>query len=659
MNWDINLEGKALQIARVNNTPLRVMAGPGTGKSFAIMRRIARLINEGADPKGILSVTFTRAAAKGTVDDLNNMQIANCKEINSGTLHSLAFQILTKEDVFSFLQRSPRPLITSPKRGIPLFEAAPLLKDLLNDNKKFGNITECKKRISAFEAAWARLQSQAPGWPTDPIDRIFHNNLISWLKFHQGMLIGELIPLTLEYIQKNPQCDELNRYTHIIVDEYQDLNRAEQVLLDVLSENTNLVIVGDEDQSIYGFRFAHPEGIREFNLTHANTHDENLEECRRCPKKIVNIANNLILNNHPDGVTTRLIPRNDNREGEINIIQWESLEKEIEGLSEYISYLIYKLSYKAKDILVLTPRRLTGYGIRDRLKCHNIEVHSFYSEEALETEEAQESFSLFRLLIDQRDRVALRYWLGCKSPSWNAGEYKKLRDYCETLGDHPIDTLRKIYKKKLTLSGISKIFERFKILEEKLTSMGTLSPVKIIDFLFPENQEWAKIIREACLWKLQELENNLIISGNDKLKEIFNYLQNIITQPEMPEEGEFVRIMSLHKSKGLTNKVVIITGCVQGLIPFINQNEKAHSKINSQIAEQRRLLYVAITRPTDILVLSSFKKINRAEAYRLGVKLGNSGTKLIGNTITSQFFSEFGQAAPPSVKGEQWIKDLI
>jgi len=215
MNWDDDLEGVALQIAKTNSNPLRVMAGPGTGKSFAMMRRIARLLQEGADSKSILVVTFTRTAANGLIKDLSNLNVDGCENINAGTLHSLCFQVLTKEDVLNYLSRSPRPLITSPKQGIPLFEAAPLIADLRNKNKKFGGKTNCKKRINAFEAAWARLQSQIPGWPADALDREFHSCLIAWLKFHQSMLIGELIPLTLTYLKNNPQSDELSRYDNI------------------------------------------------------------------------------------------------------------------------------------------------------------------------------------------------------------------------------------------------------------------------------------------------------------------------------------------------------------------------------------------------------------------------------------------------------------
>lgn len=660
MNWDDNIDGVAFEIAKTNNNPLRVMAGPGTGKSFAMMRRAARLLQEGVAPESILAVTFTRTAANGLIEDLSNLNIHGCKKINAGTLHSLCFQILNREDVFSYLSRFPRPLIASPKHGIPLFEAAPLIADLQNISKKFGGKNECKKRIYAFEASWARLQNHTPGWPADDLDRKFHANLIEWLKFHGGMLIGELIPLALNYLKNNPYSDELGKYKHIIVDEYQDLNKAEQTLLDLISGNNSISIVGDEDQSIYAFRFAHPEGIKEFNQTHPDTHDESLTECRRCPQKIVNVANSLIKNNHTETSTDRLCPRKDNAEGKINIIQWENLKEEISGLSNFIEHLIFSCGNKPEDILILTPRRLTGYGIRDNLKKKEIPVHSFYYEEALETAEAQKAFILFNLLVHPNDRVALRYWLGLESQTWNSSQYNKLRFFCETSGNSPSEVFNKVIDDEIALTGISKIIERYKLLKSQLLELKTLTINEFINSVFPEGQDWSTVIREACLLKLEEFQRlddyDKNIKNDDIFNNLFNHLKTIITQPEMPTEGEFVRIMSLHKSKGLTNKIVIVSGCVEGLIPFVDLKSTSQVDQNHLIAEQRRLLYVAITRPTDTLILSSFKQIERASAHKLGVRIGRGGTKKLGNTISSRFLNELGDCAPIAIKGQDWIK---
>jgi superfamily I DNA/RNA helicase len=100
------------------------------------------------------------------------------------------------------------------------------------------------------------LQSDAPGWPQNPKDREFHTALINWLRFHRALLIGELVPEALRYLRNNPGCDARSAFDHVIVDEYQDLNRAEQDLIQLLSGNRAIAIVGDVDQSIYRFRHA-------------------------------------------------------------------------------------------------------------------------------------------------------------------------------------------------------------------------------------------------------------------------------------------------------------------------------------------------------------------------------------------------------------------
>ena len=120
------------------------------------------------------------------------------------------------------------------------------------------------------------------------------------------MLIGEVVPEALKYLRQNPTVQVLTRYKHVLVDEYQDLNRADQAVIDLLS-NENAVIIGDENQSIYRFRHAHPEGILEYGTTHANTIDQDLDECRRCPRRVVELANCLIMNNHPGSATPRLL----------------------------------------------------------------------------------------------------------------------------------------------------------------------------------------------------------------------------------------------------------------------------------------------------------------------------------------------------------------
>src|SRR5262245_33081842 len=192
MAWDDNLEGIARDIAATEDSPLRVAAGPGTGKSFAMKRRTARLLEAGANPRRILAVTFSRNAAKELIRDIRALDVEGCDLVRAGTLHAYCFSLLLRNEVLAGLHRVPRPLISVPNRGYLQFETSPMFYDL--QGAGFGNLRRKTERVRAFEAAWARLQSEQPGWPHDRIDEAFHRALEGWLRFHQAVLIGELIP---------------------------------------------------------------------------------------------------------------------------------------------------------------------------------------------------------------------------------------------------------------------------------------------------------------------------------------------------------------------------------------------------------------------------------------------------------------------------------
>ena len=640
MSWDTGLHGQALNVAKIDERRLRVVAGPGTGKTFALMRRVARLLEEGQAPTRIMVVTFTRNAADSLVVDLKNLNVAGCEKVHVGTLHSYCFSLLNREEVLRYLNRTPRPIITFSKSGSLQFEGRVMLDDLVS--QQLGTKRDCTKRIRAFEAAWARLQSEQPGWPLDAIDQEFQTELTDWLKFHKALLIGELVPEALRFLRDNPESNALTDFDHVIVDEYQDLNRAEQEIIDMLSQNGTATIVGDADQSIYSFRHANPEGIEEYGNRHPTTHNETFRECRRCPKGVVLLADQLIRNNHSDNTTPRLKAKPNNRDGEIRIVQWNEPEAEAEGLAGFISHLINNRGYEPGEILVITPRRLLAYRIRDIIKVRGISAHSFYQEEPLEEESAQRAFALLTLINNKEDRVALRWWLGHKSSSGLKGSYQKLRQYCEESGDSPRSALEAIDQGNLRLSGTSHLLRPFRELKEIIERLSTLSLPDLVDSLLPEDNNDCTALREIAV---RFLENSKDIN------ELFNHIRTHITQPEEPE-GDFIKIMSPQKAKGLTSKVVIVTSCIEGLLPFIDERLTPQEQ-DEAIREQRRLFYVAITRCQEILVLSSFTQIERSLAMNIGTQI-RSYRGGIGHTITSRFISELGPMAPRSLSGPEW-----
>ncbi len=640
MAWNDGLIGAALDIAASAESLLRVKAGPGTGKSFALKRRVARLLEEGVTPNQILAVTFTRNAARSLVDDIRSLSIPGSDSIIASTLHSFCFSLLSRNDVLEVSGRVPRPLLTFSSSGILRFEADGLLHDLIHSGG-FGPRRECTTRIRAFEAAWARLQSEDPGWPVDPVDRRFETELIDWLRFHEAMLIGEVVPEALRFLRRNPAF--IPRFQHVLVDEYQDLNRAEQDLIDVLGSNGSICIVGDVNQSIYSFRHANPPGITDYHLTHPGTIDESLLECRRCPKKVVSLANELISKNYTNATFDPLLQRSNNVDGDVAIVQWKDLEDEVKGLAEFVSHLITAKQIPPGEILILTPRRLIGYQIRDALQNRGIDAHSFYQEEAMEPPEAQYALAVMTLLVNPADRVALRWLLAQGDEDGLADEYADIRKLCEENNQSPWEALNGVEEGSIDIPGVENLLLQFTHVKRELDRIKDKSLEQIIEALIPENSTNMQSLREIAVRSLTE---------STSIPEIVEFISRELSQPELPEKSQHVRVMSLPKSKGLTAMVTIMTTCNQALIPLIKPNLTIAEKRETR-EEQRRLFYVGMTRCTHMLVLSSISRFKRAFAHKLGTILPKGGGQY-ANAIVTQYISELGNLAPSTITGSNW-----
>lgn len=353
---------------------------------------------------------------------------------------------------------------------------------------------------------------------------------------------------------------------------------------------------------------------------------------------MVRLADHLIRHNHPPGTPPRLSPRAANPDGEVHVVQWASLAQEAAGLARFIRSLVDD-DHAPDDIMVLSPRRLIGYGIRDALRAQGVNVHSFYHEAALLDDRAQEAFTLLTLAAAPDDRVSLRWWLGAESPTWRSGQYQVLREHCQHSGESPRDALERLTAGTLLIPRTNQLVERYNELKARLAALDGVSIEEVVNVLFPDGQEWAGGLREPAI---------LAAAATNDLAELKDRVTTGITQPEMPESGDFVRVMSLHKSKGLTCQSVIIAGCMEGVIPFVDPDEPP-AKRAELLREQRRLFYVAITLCTDRLVLSSVTHVDRDVSYKITAK-----TRRNGGTISSQFVHELGPEQPTAVIGVDW-----
>ena len=640
MPWDDNLSGPARLIAKSKRARLRVRAGPGTGKTFALMRRVARLLEEGTPHSEILVSTFTRTAAADLKQELKVLNAPNAEDVKAATIHSLCFSILSRSAVLEITGRVPRPLFD--------FELRFLLEDLRDPS--FGTIHQKRKLVKGYEAAWARLQTETPGQPIDPVDVRFRREVQAWLRFHRAMIIGELVPEVYSYLNSNPAADELSRFSHILVDEYQDLNVAEQRVIDLLARNAHLTVIGDANQSIYSFKYAHPEGIETFGNRHGDTKDRSLDECWRCPTRIVRMANSLIQWNDSH-VSQPLHEKTENPSGEVLVVQWASLEDEASGLARYVRHQISNNGTQPGQVLVLAPARIVGHPIRDALRDIGVAAQSFFQEEALRGDpkkrgkcRCQQAFTLLTLLADPSDEVGLRCWCGFESQNLQWPAWKRIRARCEATGLSLPEVLDEIRAGQFEPQRSRTVRKRLRELNHELQKLNGLTGQALVDALFPENEEALAQLREYAASSTR---------SSDRAEQVLAALRSEITQPELPKDVDYVRVMSLYKSKGLTADVVVVAGCVEGLTPRIAQ-EGSKSELKSSLEEQRRLFYVATTRARRTLVISSFSSIADSKAHKLLLRGRRRGRDF--RTLASRFIEELGNNCPSAVLGKKLLK---
>lgn len=641
LSWDDGLEGTVRHIAETNHSPLRVLAGPGTGKTFALKRRLARLLQSGVSPSRILVCTFTRTAANDLQEAVSVLGIEVAKAVHAGTLHAYCFSLLSRADILRLTGRVPRPLLE--------FEQRFLLEDLRDTT--LGGVNNCRDLLKAFNAAWARSQVDQPGWAASTIDQAFHDKLKNWLYFHEAILIGELVPETLRYLRDNPASEDRQAFDHILVDEYQDLNRAEQDLLNLMAESGALAVIGDEDQSIYSFKYAHPEGIANFNDYHPNTLDASLHVCYRCPSLVVEMANHLISHNR-NRLPRRLQPFSGNPEGEVYVVQWNNTQQEADGIAHFIHKRVRDGHVEPGKVLILAPRRQFGYAVRDALNNIGISAHSFFQEETLDGDpkslagcKAQQAFALLTLLSNPEDRVALRCWCGFGSNSLRSGAWQRLREHCEQSGESPRIALERLVSGTLRISRSGDLIARFKQLKEKLSELRGLYGLDLVNNLFPTCDDWAV--------SLNQMATSAEATNLDASK-LLELLRIGVAQPELPKDVDYVRVMSLHKSKGLEADLVIVVGCVQGIIPYVDDELSRFEQIRG-LEEQRRLFYVAITRTKRILVLSGATQLPRHDAHRMQAPF-TRGSRTNANMLASSFLSELGPLKPNPIAGDAFLR---
>jgi len=620
----------ARQLIASQNRLIRVIAGPGAGKTTCLKRRTRRLIEgDGVPPDKVFAGTFTRAIANDLRRELND-------EIHVSTIHSLAYEML---------RANPAACQGMSLRFLLHYEEASMLYDIA---RSVPHHNDQEKRASELR----RLQSSRSE-RTDYKDAAFAGAVRTWLQRHGGMLIGEVVYLALVALESHDIPP--GAYDHVVVDEYQDLTAGEQELVErVWSTNGSLMVMGDNDQSIYSFRFNHPQGIDEFKTRWKSEPDDlQLPENRRCGDAILVVANQMMA--EAGSHKSPMLPASA-RTGTVTQVQWPTAESEIEGLAAYIK------THVEESFLVLVSRRFMGHRLREAI---GNDAETAFTEEVLEHPIAQERFALASALADPDDAVAIRAWLALHRTKREQAVNRNAVAY----GSLPTSTkgfalVRAIADGTIAPkgAGVTNLKARSTALVAALKTTARLTLSGQIELLFDPDLATTELdverrarvranlfaLHSAATQIATELAKPTLHRVMDTLRYRIATRAPLLTDAE--ETAPRVRIMTLHSAKGLEADNVILAGVVDQLMP-------GRTKDDEKIAEQRRLFYVAVTRAKDNLVISWPRKIRYDDAMQNAVRIDdvrNTGGIQFAICSRSRLLPQ-GLGAPKS--GDEWLNE--
>jgi superfamily I DNA/RNA helicase len=298
------------------------------------------------------------------------------------------------------------------------------------------------------------------------------------------------------------------------------------------------------------------------------------------------MANALISHNASRIAGRVMTERPENGPGEVVVRQYVTAEQEAEAVASKIASLIAS-GVAPGEIIVLTQRETFAVPIFDKLRDQQIPTKSYYAESELDTIEAQERFALLKLLLDNEDRVALRWLLGRGHADWRAKPYRRVMAHVNAHGISPWLAMCALAADTLAIPHTTPLVERFREIQLELAVLNAAPDLEHFIQAWLPASEGTTLLTET-VEKCKE--------GLTTTEALYEALYDAITHPEIPSSIAEVRIMSLHKSKGLSSPFVFIVGCVEGLHPAKPDTAATPDEQHAKLEEDRRLFYVGISR---------------------------------------------------------------
>ena len=640
------------------NPHVRLIAGPGSGKSRTILLRLEHLISQGVSPAEIYVISFTRASAidlrtrvtdafaKGT-NALVGSQIAD----NVSTMHSLALKLLASANLLASMYPAP-PVVLDRWQQENIFDT---------EFSTTANITpkRAKEVRAAYDAHWQTLSAlNILGGPTPPSpseQTAFDSYYPTAKSLYSCLLPGEVVRSCVNEInQGNITSSHLPGIKHLIVDEYQDLNNCDQEFVDHLAAfGANIFVAGDDDQSVYSFRHAAPNGIVNYLSNHPNATSHNLQHCFRCTPAVLSAAGTLI-SHSPARIQKNHVSMYQNStppvSGGFNMWRCPTGAQEAQWIAESCRDLVAAGIQPNQILILLRSNKIQGQVLYDALDSASVQYEPARADSLLEEEMPRLVHSLLEVVKNPTNKyVPYRVILG---KLHGVG-----KTTCTGIANRTVATnlnFRDLFYLPLPPKAFTKT---------QATAIDRVA--SIISTINGWSSSDTFSTREAAITQIgSQVFSAQTKTGLDALnywKSLVNSLQPAMTLDELysyldseTEAGRFqildsvakrlslhsvnqqnvpenrVRVLTMHGAKGLEGQVVFIPGAEQGIIPSSHTITAA-----GLLNEERRLMYTAITRTKACCIVT-------LAVSRMGTQAFNISRNGFVKLPRSQFVSEIG-----------------
>jgi len=595
------------QLAAVEHceSPLLVLAGAGSGKTSVITQKIAHLIQRRRLPASkIAAITFTNKAAKEMRERVGKLiSSEDAAALTVCTFHALGLKFLQIEHARAGLRRGFSVLDADDSEGI-VKELAPKgakpdvlfgIRNLLSRAKNAGLSPE-----EALAAARSPRELEAA-----TIYDLYQQRLAAF----NAVDFDDLIRLPLRILESDAECRDAwrERLRYLLVDEYQDTNDAQYRLLKALAgERGNITCVGDDDQSIYAWRGANPENIDQLGRDWPNLRVIKLEQNYRCGKRILRAANKLIANNphlhekklwseHPEGP-------------QIRVLECKEGEHEAERVAAVATTLAEKYKARWEDMAILYRGNFQARPLEKALRMARIPYHLTGALSFLDRAEVKDLLCYLRLLTNPSDDAAFLRVVNVPKREIGSTTLEKLGQMAQSKHCSLLEATRSDgVLRQLTPRPAAALAGFSELIDELRSASLHESAADLVERILKRTGYAAQIaastpdpsVRERKLGNLRELADwfRAMQKNGNSAGDLASQLA-LLSHADRDEPGNAVRMMTLHAAKGLEFRFVFIVGCEDGTLPHEGALDEG------RVDEERRLMYVGITRAKELLTLS-------------------------------------------------------